>query len=249
MPQQPRHRPPVPGCKGSGDIEIDVMARQANAAMRLEHGQHHRQPARVPPTTAARRPTNLHQERPGLFLSRQRRQSRGCRGRDSSEGLATSLKPNPVHVNTADLVGRSKSVLDRAQDAELMRAFAFERQDGIDHVLDDAWTGDLTVVGGLAQDHGRAGALGEADQLGRLIRGPASPCQAPIQPSASTWFENEIDKEEGAALCRAPRAASPRCPQRRFSRDFDRRVGKAEPLGAQPHLRHASSPEISRTAR
>ena len=42
------------------------------------------------------------------------------------------------HLEHADLVGRAEAVLDRAQDAELVRALALEREHRVDHVLDHA---------------------------------------------------------------------------------------------------------------
>ena len=42
------------------------------------------------------------------------------------------------HLEHADLVGRAEPVLDRAQDAELMAALAFEVDHGVDHVLEHA---------------------------------------------------------------------------------------------------------------
>ena len=78
------------------------------------------------------------------------------------------------HLEHADLVGRTEAVLHRAQDAELVRAFAFEREHRVDHVLDHARAGDLAVLGDVAdQDDGGAGALGEADQHLRARRAPA----------------------------------------------------------------------------
>ena len=60
------------------------------------------------------------------------------------------------HLEHADLVGRAEAVLHRAQNAELLRAFALERQHRIDHVLDHAGAGDLAVLGDMAdQDDAR----------------------------------------------------------------------------------------------
>ena len=94
--------------------------------------------------------------------------------RNSSDGLATSRRPDAGHLEHADLVGRAEAVLHRAQDAELVRAFALEREHRVDHVLDHARAGDLAVLGDVAdQDDGGAGALGEADQRLRASRAPA----------------------------------------------------------------------------
>ena len=84
--------------------------------------------------------------------------------RNSSEGLATSPQPPAGHLEHADLVGGAEAILDRAQDTELVRALALEREHGIDHVLDHARAGDLAILGDVAhQDHGGARAFGEAD--------------------------------------------------------------------------------------
>jgi hypothetical protein len=38
----------------------------------------------------------------------------------------------------------------------MVAAFALEREHGVDHVLDDARSGDLPVLGDVADEHGRA---------------------------------------------------------------------------------------------
>ena len=78
------------------------------------------------------------------------------------------------HLEDADLVGRAEAVLDRAQDAEVMAAFALEIEHGVDHVLDDARAGDLAVLGDVADQHdGRTGRLGVADHRLAPRRAPA----------------------------------------------------------------------------
>src|SRR5262249_869434 len=80
-------------------------------------------------------------------------------------GVGDLAQPAPRHLEHADLVGRPETVLDRAQDAELVRAFAFEGEYRVDHMFYHAGPGDLTVFGDVAdEDHGRTRALGEADQ-------------------------------------------------------------------------------------
>ena len=60
--------------QSAGDIEIDIVAGKPNAAMRLQHGQNHRQTAGVPADHGAARRAerrrrdqrlNFHQQRPG----------------------------------------------------------------------------------------------------------------------------------------------------------------------------------------
>ena len=155
--------------------------------------------------------------------------------RNSSDGLETSRRPRPGHLEHADLVGRAEAVLHRAQDAELLRAFAFERQHRIDHVLDHAGAGDLAVLGDMAdQDDGGAGLLGEANE--RLRRG------AHLRHRAGRGFHrvgphglDRIDHDQ--ARHRAFGQGGDDILDRGFRGKLHRRIGKPEPLGAQPHLR------------
>ena len=124
----------------------------------------------------------------------------------------------------------------RAQNAELLRAFAFERHHGIDHVLDDAGAGDLAVLGDMAdQDDGRAGALGEADQFaGRAahLRHRAGRRFDRLRPHGLDRIDDQKPRR------RALRQRRHDVLDRGFGGDLDRGFGKPEPLGAQPHLRH-----------
>src|SRR5499426_1893171 len=75
---------------------------------------------------------------------------------------ANTAQPGARHLEHADFVGRAETVLDRAQDAELVRALALEGQDRVHHVLDDARAGDGPFLGDVTdQYHGSARALGE----------------------------------------------------------------------------------------
>ena len=68
------------------------------------------------------------------------------------------------HFEHADLVGRPEAVLDGAQDAVVVAAFALEIEHGVDHVLDDARAGDLAFLGDMADQHDRSTRrLGVAD--------------------------------------------------------------------------------------
>ena len=138
------------------------------------------------------------------------------------------------HLEHADLVGRAEAVLHRAQDAELVRAFALEREHRIDHVLDHARAGDLAVLGDVAdQDDGRARALGEADQ--RLRRA------AHLRHRAGRGLDrvgphglDRVDDDEARRL--AFRQRGDDVLDRGLGGEFDRRIAQAQPLGAQPHL-------------
>ena len=141
------------------------------------------------------------------------------------------------HLEHADLVGRAEAVLHRAQDAELVRAFALERQHRVDHVLDHAGAGDLAVLGDVAdQDDGGAGFLGEADERLRRSRAPGSPCRARIRPVSvhMVWIESMTTRRgvlpsDSVAMMSSTEVSAA------SSTGASR---KPEPLGAQPHLRH-----------
>ena len=66
-------------------------------------------------------------------------------------GFETSASPLPGHLEHADLIGRAKAVLDGAQNAELMAAFALEIKHSVDHMFDNTRPGDLAVLGDMTR--------------------------------------------------------------------------------------------------
>jgi hypothetical protein len=150
--------------------------------------------------------------------------------------LAISRRPAPVISNTPISSVGTEAVLDRAQDAELVRAFALEGEHRIDHVLDHARTGDLAVLGDMAdQDHGRARALGEADQRLRArahLRHRAGRGLDRVGPHGL----DGVDDDEAWRFALGQRRHD--ILDRGLGRQLDLGAGKPEPLGAQPHLRH-----------
>jgi hypothetical protein len=154
--------------------------------------------------------------------------------RNSSDGDLAQAEPG--HLEHADLVGGAEAVLHRAQHAELLRAFALERQHCVHHVLDHAGAGDLAVLGDVAdEDEGGARLLGEADQ--RLRRG------ADLGHGARRGLHrvgphglDRVDHHE--ARRGALRQRGDDVLHRGLGGELHRGVGEAEALGAQPHLRH-----------
>ena len=89
--------------------------------------------------------------------------SRPPRNRD--DGFGDLREAAASHFEHPDLIGRAEAVFRRAQKAEGVRAVALERKDRVDHVLDDAGSGDLAVLGDVPDDQQRRAArLGEPDQ-------------------------------------------------------------------------------------
>src|SRR6185369_410838 len=70
------------------------------------------------------------------------------------------------HREDADLVDRAEPVLDRADETEARMRVAFEVEDGVDNVLEDARPGERAVLGDVADENDRRSArLGETRQL------------------------------------------------------------------------------------
>ena len=77
---------------------------------------------------------------PGLPRSRSERKS--------SDGSSTPAQARARHLEHADLVRRAEAVFEpHAGCGNWVRAFAFERQHRVDHVLDHARARDLAVLG------------------------------------------------------------------------------------------------------
>ena len=153
--------------------------------MRLQHRQHHRQPARFPADDGAARRAerrgrdqrlDFDQHRPRALDAGEHRRARRrdvAAGEKQRGGVGDLGEPGAGHFEHADLVGGAEAVLGRAQHAEGVGAVALERHHRVDHVLDDARPGDLPVLGDMADhDDRRAARLGEADQR---LRAPPAP--------------------------------------------------------------------------
>ena len=215
--------------------------------MGFENRQHHGQPVRIPADDGAPRRAErgrrhqrlqFHQHRTCALEAGEYRGARTAevaRRQEQFGRIGHLSQAEPGHLKDADFVGGTETVLHRAQDAELLRAFAFERQHGVDHVLDHAGTGDLAVLGDVADQNQRgAGFLGEANQ--RLCR-----C-AHLRHGARRGFHgvgphglDRVDHHE--ARHRAFGQGGDDVLDRGFRRKLHRRVGKPEAFGAQPHLR------------
>jgi hypothetical protein len=59
------------------------------------------------------------------------------------------------HLEDADLVGGSETVLRRSQDAEGVETFALEVEDGVDDVLEDARPRDRALLRDVADEEDR----------------------------------------------------------------------------------------------
>ena len=139
------------------------------------------------------------------------------------------------HLEDADLGGRAEAVLHRAEHAEMMAGVALEIEHGVDHVLDHARSGDLAVLGDMADQHDCGlRRLGVADQRlrgGAHLRHGAGRAFGEIGPQRL----DGIDDRRGRPAARPASVArmSSTCVSAASSTGASR---EAEPLGAQPDL-------------
>ena len=222
------------------------MLPELQSAMGLQHGHHHGQPTRIPaddgaPRRAERARRNqrleLDQQRPGAFhAGEHRRAGRGgvTAGQEQRRRVGDLGEAGPGHLEHADLVGRPEAVLHGPQDAEMVGAITLEARHGVDHVFHDARTGDLPVLGDMAdEDQCRAAGLGVADQaLGRAahLRDRAGRGLHALGPHGLDRIDHHQPRRHTL------RQGGDDVLDARFRGQFDGCAGEPEALGPQPHL-------------
>ena len=137
------------------------------------------------------------------------------------------------HFEHTDFVSGPKAVFHGAQDAELVAAFAFEIENGVDHVFDHTRTGDLAFLGDMAdEDDADALSFGEGRQLVRSGADLADRAGGAIDRVQPHGLDRIDDGEVRGFFFERCQDVSEVC----FSGEFDRGVSKAEPAGAQADL-------------
>ena len=129
--------------------------------------------------------------------------------RKNADGLAISSMPLCRHAKHGGLVGRTEAVLDRAQEAHVLAAPAFEVQGDVDEVLDRLRTGEGAVLRDVADEERHEPArLRDSDEFARRLRA-AGGCSRPRRPRRSTapvWIESTIRAHGDDLLDRQPRS-------------------------------------------
>ncbi|MEZ4507037.1 MAG: hypothetical protein R2848_14580 [Thermomicrobiales bacterium] len=74
---------------------------------------------------------------------------------ESLRRVPNFLQAGLGHLEHPDFIGRAKSVLHRAENAELLEALTFEIQHRVDHVFKHARPGDVPLFGDMANDDDR----------------------------------------------------------------------------------------------
>ena len=105
-----------------------------------------------------------------LALHRRRHDRAGhARAAVAEEQVARVGHPDQAvagHLEQAELVGGAEAVLGGAQQPQRMMAFAFERQHGVDDVLEHPRPGQRALLGDVPDEHDRQVALlGDGHQL------------------------------------------------------------------------------------
>ena len=222
------------------------MLGKADAAARIDHGEQHRQAVAVPADHGAARRAeagrhhqrlDLDQDRPRAFDAGEHGRAR-CRGQPVAEeqlGRVGDLaQAVGGHLEHADLVGGAEAVLGGAQDAIGVAAVALEVEHRVDHVLDHLGTGDLAVLGDVADQQQRAALrLGVAHQR---LRGGAH-----LADGAGCGLErvgpqrlDGIDDDQVGARPVGERGQD--VGDVGLAGERQRRLGEPETFGAQAHL-------------
>jgi hypothetical protein len=76
-------------------------------------------------------------------------------GEEEPAGVGQAHQPGVGHLEQAELVGGTEPVLHRPQQPQRVVPFAGEGQDGVDQVLEHPRTGQLAVLGDVADHHHR----------------------------------------------------------------------------------------------
>ena len=149
-------------------------------------------------------------------------------------------QPAVAHLEDADLVRGAEAVLHGAQDPEIAGVLAFEIQHRVDHVLENARTGERPVLGDVSHEEDRdLQALGDGDELGGDLAHLADAARRGLQRRGRHRLDRVDDDRE------RPQPADLR--EHRLEGvlgEHDQPVrGQADPVGPQLDLPGDSSPE------
>ena len=155
--------------------------------------------------------------------------------RNSALGSETGSEPVAGHLHEAELVGGAEAVLQRAQHAQRVMTIAFERQHGVDDVLERARARERTVLGDVTDEQRRdAELLREPLRAHARRRAPGATEPGPPGASGSctAWIESiAITSGRIASACAHTSGSDVSQTTSRSGRE------RAEPVGAQAHLR------------
>src|SRR5206468_12437106 len=122
---------------------------------------------RIGPIHGTTRQTEARRRHEGLHLDEERSSALDGRDDDASGDAPAALLEEHFrrigdfaqtvlgHLEDPDLVGRSETVLRRAQDAERVETLALEVEDGVDDVLEDARPRDRALLRDVADEEDR----------------------------------------------------------------------------------------------
>ena len=250
--------------QAAGEVDVDVVARQADPGPPAEDRDEQRHPVGVDAARGpARRPDrarrderlDLDEDRPAA-LERRRDDAAGrrrpsCVGRGTpAPGRRRSARPAAPISNTPTSSVEPNRFFDARSEAERREALALERQDGVDEVLERLRAGERAVLRHVADEDDR-----DPSDFASSVRRSADSRTWPTLPagpsSSSTvavWIESTMRSVGPARPAPAPRSARPPTRRRRGSPVPAGPVEQPEPVGAEPDLGRPT-PRRSRTAR
>ena len=163
----------------AGDVEVDVLAPEAEPYLPLDDGQEHRRPEVVepdghPPGVAGEQGRrderlDLGEQRPRSFDRRDDHAPRFL-GRPLLEkkgrGIGDGLEARRAHLEDGQLGDRPEPVLQGPQHPVAVVTLALEEEDDIDHVLERFRPGQRTLLGDVPdEERGDVVLLGEPEDL------------------------------------------------------------------------------------
>ena len=152
-------------------------------------------------------------------------------------------QPAARHLKDANLIGGTKAVFHRAQDAELMTPLALKIKDGVHHMLHHARPGNLAVLGDMADQNDRHAALfGKGDQLMRGGAHLADRAGGGFDRIKPHGLDGIDDRQSGAFGVQRGQDVA----QVGFRPQGHRRILQTQPLRALVDQRHARAVLLER---
>ena len=228
------------------DVEIDFGRGEADAAAGFEDREQHGEPLAVPADRAAPR-GRARGKTDGERLDFDQHGARAFEGGEDggarqlfaafsekqARRVGDFVETLRFHREDADLVGAAEAVLDGAQDAVLVRAFALEAEHGVDHMFEDARPRDIAVLGDVTDQHQRGAAfLGEADEFVGAGANLADCAGGALDHVAVHRLDRIDDEEIGRVVAQGGEDVA----YAGGGGELDRRLAQPEAQRAQPDL-------------
>ena len=144
--------------QSAGDIDIGIVLPDLEIQALLDDGDQQVQTIIIDAVRRTTRQIKGARYEQALNLDQQRTRPLHATADDRTAGTDRSsgeqklrrvqhlMQPGAIHLEHRDLVRRAETVLLPMQDAEAASGLALEKEDDVDHMLEDLRTGDRTVL-------------------------------------------------------------------------------------------------------